>query len=276
MEKIKEALEKTRTHNLLEVRSEGNDRNVVSELQSIRLQERPALHDLELEPTPLDSAHLEKNRIFAYSKRNPFCGVYDRLRTHVLHRMTLNGWRSLAIISPSPGAGKSVVAINLAMSIAQLPNRRALLIDFDLRSPSVLSYIGIRPEHSLNDFLEDRCLFEETLIKPQLARLSVTGAAHRIDNSTEHLASKKVQDVITSTKSNNNDGIVIFDLPPILRSDDTISILPSIDCALLVIPDGSYTENEIDECLQQIPDTNLIGTVLNMVKNEKEFAHYDY
>ncbi|WP_078085474.1 CpsD/CapB family tyrosine-protein kinase [Microbulbifer mangrovi] len=276
MERIKEALDKTRALKTLQSETTGADRVIVSELQPLRGTERLALNDKELEPILLDPAHLEKNCIFAHSKSNELCGVFDRLRTHVLNRMSLKGWRTLAIVSPAPGAGKSVVAINLAMSIAQLPTRRALLVDLDLRCPSVLRYLGVGADNSLNDFLEDKCSFEETLLKPQLPRLSVTGASRRIENSTEQLASRKIQDVVSSTRSNIGDGVVIFDLPPVLFSDDAISILPKIDCALLVLPDGGYTEQELDDFLQQTPETNLVGTVLNKVADEKEYAPYGY
>lgn len=276
MERIKEALDKTRALKRLQSDTASSDRNVVSDLQAIRGTERLPLNDKELDPIPLDPEHLEKNCIFAHSKGNELCSVFDRLRTHVLNRMTHKGWRTLAVISPSSGAGKSLVAINLAMSIAQLPNRKAFLVDLDLRHPSILNYLGVHSEKSLNDFLKEKCSFEETLLNPQLARLSVSGASERIEHSTEQLASRKIQDVVASTKSSIGDGVVIFDLPPVLLSDDAISILPKIDCVLLIIPDGDYSEQQLDDCLLQISGTEIVGTVLNKVKDEKEYALYSY
>ena len=79
---------------------------------------------------PLRAEHLERHRIVAYNKNSNMNGPIDLLRTQVLRTMDENGWRTLAITSPTPEAGKTVLAINLAMSIAHHTTKTALLVDW--------------------------------------------------------------------------------------------------------------------------------------------------
>ena len=114
----------------------------------------------------LQAEHLEKNRIFAFNKNDPTSVTFDLLRTQILQKMEENGWRTLAITSPTPAVGKTVVAINLAMSIAQKTNRTAMLVDFDLRQPRIGAYLGIPMEQSLNDLLDGGAELSDTLVNP--------------------------------------------------------------------------------------------------------------
>jgi hypothetical protein len=93
---------------------------------------------------PLRAEHLERHRIVAYNKNSNMNWAFDLLRTQVLQTMEENGWRTLAITSPTPAAGKTVLAINLAMSIAHHTNKTALLVDFDLRRPRSAAPLACR------------------------------------------------------------------------------------------------------------------------------------
>ncbi|MEG1342863.1 MAG: protein tyrosine kinase, partial [Pseudomonas sp.] len=105
---------------------------------------------------PLRAEHLERNRIVAYNKNSNLSSSFDLLRTQVLQSMEENGWRTLAITSPTPEAGKTVLAINLAMSIAHHTTKTALLVDFDLRRPRVGASLGLSMEKSLNELLSNK------------------------------------------------------------------------------------------------------------------------
>jgi len=122
---------------------------------------------------PLRADHLERNRIVAYNKNSNMNGPIDLLRTQVLRAMDENGWRTLAITSPTPEAGKTMLAINLAMSIAHHTTKTALLVDFDLRRPKVGSYLGLPMEQALNEFLTDKAELQDCLVNPTLPRFVV-------------------------------------------------------------------------------------------------------
>jgi protein-tyrosine kinase len=218
--------------------------------------------------------HLEKNRIVAFNKNDPKSMVFDLLRTHVLQKMEENGWRTLAITSPTPEAGKTVVAINLAMSIAQQTNKTAMLVDFDLRRPKIGTYLGIPMEKSLNDLLDGTAELSDVLVNPDIPRLVVLPTRDPVKNSSETLSSKKIADLIKDMRERYKSRIVIFDLPPVLVIDDAIALLPQIDCVLMVVANGMSTKREIEDSLRLLPAANLVGTILNKAEIEPSAYYY--
>jgi hypothetical protein len=222
----------------------------------------------------LRTEHLEKNRIVAFNKSDPKSMAFDLLRTHVLQRMEENGWRTLAITSPTPEAGKTVIAINLAISIAQQTNKTAMLVDFDLRRPKIGAYLGIPMEKSLNDLLDGTAELAEVLVNPDMPRLVLLPTRDPVKNSSETLSSKKIADLIKDLRERYESRIVIFDLPPMLVTDDAISLLPQIDCVLMVVANGMSTKREIEDSLRLLPAANLIGTILNKAEIEPRDYYY--
>ncbi|RWU21395.1 protein tyrosine kinase [Pseudomonas alkylphenolica] len=212
---------------------------------------------------PLRAEHLERHRIVAYNKNSNMSWAFDLLRTQVLQTMEENGWRTLAITSPTPEAGKTVLAINLAMSIAHHTTKTALLVDFDLRRPRVGSSLGLPMDKSLNELLANKAGLEEVLVNPTLPRFVVLPTREPIALSTEMLSSPKVNNLISDLRERYDSRICIFDLPPLLSSDDAITVLPKFDCVLLVVANGVNSKKEIEDCLYHLATANLIGSVLN-------------
>ncbi|MBU0621568.1 MAG: CpsD/CapB family tyrosine-protein kinase [Gammaproteobacteria bacterium] len=278
MERIKQAIEKVKNQ-----RSSEAQRGDLRPEAAVALpKSRPARDSEELEDIryiytrvakpPL--GHLEKNRIVAFDKNAPKGMAFDLLRTQVLKKMEENGWRTLAITSPTPEAGKTVVAINLAMSIAQLTNKTAVLVDFDLRRPKIGPYLGIPMDKSLNDLLEETAELQEVLVNPGMPRLVVLPTKTPMKNSSETLSSGKIADLIKDLRERYKSRIVIFDLPPLLVTDDAIALLPQIDCILMVVANGMCTKREIEDSLQLLPAENLIGTILNKADIEPVGYYY--
>ncbi len=222
----------------------------------------------------LDARHLEKHRIVAHQKHNVLSGTFDLLRTQVLHKMAKHGWNTVGVVSPAPGAGKTVTSINLALSIAQLRDRTSMLLDFDLRRPSVLRYLGMEPEVSLNEVLDGDAKFSDVLSSPLLPRFSVAAAAKPVPHSAEVLSSQRLVDLVSEVKGRYRDRTVICDLPPVLNADDALAIMPSLDCVLIVIGSGMSSRLEIEEMLRRLPSSNVIGTVFNKAKVSVEAYEY--
>lgn len=216
----------------------------------------------------LQEAHLKTNHIVAFNKNDPKSISFDLLRTHVLQKMEENGWRTLAITSPTPESGKTMIAINLAMSIAQQTNKTAMLVDFDLRRPKIGAYLGISMEKSLNDLLEGTAELQDVLINPGIPRLVVLPTKSPVNKSSETLSSKNMESLIKDLRERYESRIVIFDLPPMLVADDVIVLLPNIDCVLMVVANGMSTRREIEDSLRHIPAAKLVGTVLNKAETE--------
>lgn len=279
MERIKHAIEKVKTQNSNEAgrpqsRPSGQDKS--SSPRSSKSHEE--LGDIRYEYTrvvKLRKEHMEKSRIVAFDKSDPKCMTFDLLRTHVLQKMQENGWRTLAITSPTPEAGKTVVAINLAMSIAQQTNKTAMLVDFDLRRPKVGAYLGIHMEKSLNDLLDGTAELQDVLVNPDMPRLVVLPTKTAVRHSSETLSSKKIADLIKDLRERYKSRVVIFDLPPLLVTDDAIALLPQIDCVLMVVANGMSTKREIEDSLRLLPAAKLIGTILNKADVDPKTYYYD-
>lgn len=222
----------------------------------------------------MDAAHLESHKIISHQKSHPAGWAFDVLRTQVLQKMDENGWRTLAITSPSVESGKSVVAINLAMSIAQQTSRTALLVDFDLRRPSVARYLGLNRSLSLNDFLDGRVDVSEALVNPGVERFVVLPTNRPVPSASEVLASAKTGNLIRDLRERYSDRIVIFDLPPVLAADDVMTVLPRIDCVLMVVGSGASTQSEVEESMNRLSKANLLGVVLNKDESPVQNAYY--
>jgi Mrp family chromosome partitioning ATPase len=108
-----------------------------------------------------------------------------------------------------------------------------------------------------------------------MPRLVVLPTNNPVRNSSETLSSKKVSDLIVELRQRYKSRIVIFDLPPILVTDDAIALLPQIDCVLMVVANGMSTKREIQDSLHLLPTANFIGTILNKAEVEPTAYYYD-
>jgi protein-tyrosine kinase len=258
VEKIKQAIEKAKQQN--------GDTAKPQRPAAVPPTQAPEIGEISYRQTrvvELDSPHLEKHRIVALNKSDLSSVSFDLLRTQVLQKMEEHDWRTLAIVSPVPECGKTVVAINLAMSIAHHTSKTAMLVDFDLRKPKIAEYLGLPSGKSLNDVLESDADVSEAFVNPGMPRLVVVPTAQSIRKSAEMLASGKVKALVQDLRDRYKERIVIFDLPPLLNVDDAISVLPQIDCVLMVVGNGMVTKHEMDESLRHLHSTKLLGVVLN-------------
>lgn len=210
-----------------------------------------------------DPAHLERHRIFAMAKDHPATWAVDVLRTKVLRKMDQNGWRTVAVTSPNVASGKTVVAINLAISIAHQSQRTAMLVDFDLRRPMVARYLGLERACTLNDVLQGDAEVAQALVNPGMPHLVVLPTDRPVPRSAEVLTSTRSRRLVQELRDRYPDRVVIFDLPPVLAVDDVLAVLPSIDCVLMVVGSGVSSRREIADAMRQIDGAQLLGVVVN-------------
>jgi protein-tyrosine kinase len=281
MEKIKDALEKARgkvggTPVSKSSPSPSADTGPTAEnvLEQANETSINAINYTNTKTVELNSQHLEKNRIVAYNKSESATWIFDKLRTQVLQKMHENNWKTIAVLSPTPASGKSFVSINLAISIANQPQKTAMLVDFDLRKPRVAKYLGLDCEKSLNDYLEGRAELHEVLVNPGLPHLVILPTMKPVSHPAEVLSSAKVNALIQEISSRYESRIVIYDLPPILNADDALIMLKKVDCALLVVGNGMVKETEIEEAMHHIPKDKLLGIVLNKAEVNAEDYYY--
>jgi protein-tyrosine kinase len=222
----------------------------------------------------LDAMHLERNRIISHLNHNANASIFDSMRTQILQKMEENNWQTIAVVSPTPESGKTLVSINLAMSIARQPQKTVVLVDFDLRKPKVASYLGIETNLSLNDYLENNADLEDVLVNPGIQRIVILPTIRPTARASEVLSSSKVSGLIQELKNRYESRVIIFDLPPILSVDDAMVLLPQVDCVLMVIANGVSTKTEIEDSLHLLPKDNVVGIVYNMADAESKPYYY--
>jgi protein-tyrosine kinase len=207
---------------------------------------------------------LAEHRIISGAPSEEFADAYKILRTQVLQRLSDNNWNALAITSPGEQEGKTLTAINLAISLALEVNYTVLLVDADLRHPSIHDYFGLRPERGLSDYLTGDVPLQDILIHPEgIGHCIILPGGKPLQNSSELLNSPKMVQLVDELKSRYPSRIVVFDLPPLLTAADTLAFSPYVDAALLVIEEGKTRVQDLERALELLKGTNLLGTVLN-------------
>jgi Mrp family chromosome partitioning ATPase len=223
----------------------------------------------------LSSVQLEQHRIVAHNAADPRSRAFDMLRTQVLQAMDKKNWTFIAVTSPTVGCGKSVTAINLALSIARQPERSALLVDMDLQRPAVATYLGLKCQQGLRGVLEGRTPLTSAMILAHVksCELLVLPGETSTVHSSELFGSRTMNTMLQDIRGAYKSRTVIFDMPPLLQGDEVLALLPKIDCVLLVTAAGISTQHQIIECNKHLQSTEIVRLVLNKT-NEPTSAYY--
>jgi capsular exopolysaccharide synthesis family protein len=181
-----------------------------------------------------------------------------------MHRFRENDWNVLGVTSPSHGEGKTLTAVNLAVSLAMDTAQTVLLVDTNLRSPSVHEVFGLNDYPGLADYLLDNQSLEDLLVHPGIGRFVLLPGGRPVSNSTEILTSPKMLALVEELKHRYPARVVIFDLPPLLHTADVIAFSPYTDALLLVVEEGRTTAEEVQRALSLVKNSRpVLGTVLN-------------
>lgn len=215
--------------------------------------------------TVVDRDTVDHHIVTITDPASPAAEEYKKLRARVLKSAEKGLYNTLLITSAKPAEGKTVTAINLAVAIAQELDRTVLLIDADLRKPSVASYLGIQKRLGLSDYLQARVDIADVLIKTGIGRLVVMPAGTAPDNPAELLGSQRMRDLVRDVKGRYRDRFIILDAPPLLFAADAISLANYVDGVLFVVQAGSTTQKIAGQALSLIKDCNILGTVFNNV-----------
>jgi protein-tyrosine kinase len=211
---------------------------------------------------------LREKRVVSAFENGEFSDAYKILSTQILHKLQDNRWNTLAVSSSNAGEGKTLTAINLAISLAKEVTYTVLLVDADLRDPSVHRYFGLQPELGLSDYLLHDAELADLLIHPAgIPRFVVLPGGKPLTNSTEMLSSPKMTRLVDELKTRYASRIVLFDVPPLLSSADTLAFSPYVDAALLVIEEGKTGAHDARRASELLANTQLIGTVLNKARS---------
>jgi protein-tyrosine kinase len=224
----------------------------------------------------LNVGYLQSRRIVAYSGTDQRSRPYDMLRTQVLQSMGVGGWKVLGVTSPTPGCGKTLTAINLALSIARQPDQSVVLADLDLQKPQVGACLGLGAEYDGTlGVLQGRITLPSAIVSVRAGnqQLAVMPTAATRESS-ELMGSRTMRGLLQDLRKRYQSHIVLLDLPPILSSDDVIAILPQIDCMLLVTAVGLSKVSEVEECKRHLQSSHIVRVVVNKTVDEHSSYYY--
>jgi len=228
-----------------------------------------------LNPLVPDDTFLARNGLFTNPAQNPVTTYFDLLRTRILQPMQDRGWRRLAVTSPTHGCGKSLVAANLALSLARRPNSRTLLLDLELRAPRLAGLFGLADAGPLRDILVGDQPFEGHLRR--IWRTLALGFNSRpVPDAAELLHDPATADSIAAMMEGLDPQVALFDLPPALVSDDVLAMAPAVDAVLLVIDGTRSTTAEVRACEKMLDGViPILGVVLNRAQ-DRDLTRYRY
>jgi len=201
---------------------------------------------------------------------------YRKLKTHLVRLTNEDRFRNLLMVTSAiAGEGKSMTAANLAISMAQEYDLTVLLIDADLRRPSIHSYLGFEQTIGLSDCLQDGTDITEAIIKTDISKLSVISAGREVAKPLELFASNKMKELMAEIKNRYNDRYVIIDTPPLLPFAETRSLAQVADGIVLVIHEGVTPQVSVLEAMEVLKGCKILGVVLNdSTAVNMESSHY--
>jgi Mrp family chromosome partitioning ATPase len=196
--------------------------------------------------------------------RSALAESFKMLRNQVLQRMRADGHKLLAVTSPRRIEGKSLTAVNLAISLAADYDSAVLLVDADLASHGLQALFGLEGARGLSDYLTDDVAIPELLINPGIPRFVLLPAGREaVLNSAELLSTKRAQQLILEMKARYQDRYIIVDLPPLLDTADALAFLPLADTTLVVIEEHSTSIQDMEAMNEMLTPFNLIGSVMS-------------
>ena len=222
------------------------------------------------------SARVARNHRLNAVSGNPLAGPYDLLRSRALHIMGENGWKRLAITSPTPGCGKTTVTANLALSFARQTDVTIVLLDLDLRRPALHKVFGHKPQSSLNDVINGEVSVADHFVRFG-TNLIIGLNSEPAQNPSELLQSRRTKGFLARIEAAFRPDIMIFDMPPMLGNDENVGFMQNVDCSLLIGAADLTTTTQLDLCEKEISElTNVLGVVLNKCRYSDSTAGYDY
>ncbi|MEW6115749.1 MAG: polysaccharide biosynthesis tyrosine autokinase [Nitrospirota bacterium] len=201
---------------------------------------------------------------------------YKRIRARILRSPAKEIPTTIMITSPDTGEGKTVTAVNLAVTMAKEIDHTVLLVDADLRNPSIHKYLGIKPRCGLGDYLTGSVALSDALIKTGIGKLTVLPAGNPPENPAELLASGRMRTLIQEMKQRYRDRFVLFDLPPILTTAEPLSLGNCVDGVIMVTQAARTSPKAAAKALSLMKGFNILGVVFNSVPPYLSASTYPY
>jgi len=254
MSRLRKALDKAQQEGSTAV--ESSTVSVATEAAPRTSTDRPARR------VEVDLSHARERRLVAFLDGHPVAEQYRKLRTQLRAHVQATGDNCFLITSPGNGDGKTLTALNLAISMAREVDQTVLLVDANLRAPAVAQLLGLTPERGLADYLEGKAEVSDCLLRTDVGKLTLFAGVGSRGGAAELLDSQRMRDLVAELKGRYPDRTILFDGPGIEGAADPIILSRFVDRILLVVREGETHSDGLNKALSVLPQDKLLGTVL--------------
>ena len=214
---------------------------------------------------PERSGHLERNKIMTFCQDPRAMDTCNYIRTRVLEHTREKKLNTLLVTSVNPGEGKTLMALNLALSISREARQTALLVEANLRRPAVAKRLGLSsPCKGLTDYLFQDLDLSDLLINPGLGsmlRIILGGSPSK--GSTDMFSMPKMQLLVRELKARYDDRYIIFDGPHIKGMPDAHILSSYVDGIILVVESRRTSRYDLAQVLESLRNKTVVGIIMN-------------
>jgi len=222
----------------------------------------------------VDTERVEPRLVSITHPNSSYCEEYRSLRTHVLHKSQRQKLQSIVVASVNPSEGKSVTALNLSWLLAQTDGVKCLIIDSDLRMPSLGDYLGIETDTGLSHVLAGTATLAESIVRLEPSGLHILPGGDARNDVAELISGPRFKEILREAREMFD--FVIIDAPPLGIFTDATVLINHADGALLVVRANRTKCSVIERLLEPLPKDRLLGVVLNQSEDVLEESHYNY
>lgn len=242
-------------------------------------------------PSPLPAFHIkesiinpilvDRHIVCITDPYSPASEQYRKLRARILAITKQEFQNTIMVTSADVGEGKSITSINFAVALAREIDHTVLLVDADMRKPSIHKYLGIKTDRGLSDYLSGQVELSDVLINTGLGRLVLLPAGNACSNPAELLSSNRMKELVKEMKHRYADRYIVIDTPPVLVSADAISMSNHVDGVIFVVQAAKTSEKTVKKAINLLKGAIMLGIVYNNVpdylgKNLNPYYYHQY
>jgi protein-tyrosine kinase len=242
-------------------------------------------------PSPLPAFHIkesiinpilvDRHIVCITDPYSPASEQYRKLRARILARTKQDFQNTIMVTSADVGEGKSITSVNFAVALAREIDHTVLLVDADMRKPSIHKYLGIKTDRGLSDYLSGQVELSDVLINTGLGRLVLLPAGNACSNPAELLSSNRMKELVKEMKHRYADRYIVIDTPPVLVSADAISMSNHVDGVIFVVQAAKTSEKTVKKAINLLKGATMLGIVYNNVpdylgKNLNPYYYHQY
>ena len=201
--------------------------------------------------------------------------IFKVLRTSLLFPSEGKPPKTILVTSAIPGDGKSFVSANLAISIAQGVENHVLLVDSDIRNPSIDQMFGMGNVAGLTEYLAKGTNVADNFVKTALDKLTILPAGQSPYNPTELLTTQKMKALLEEVSKRYEDRFVVVDSAPPSLASETIAIANYVDGIIIVVKARKTPKKAVMEVIEQMGKEKILGIVLNF-SDQSANRYYGY